>query len=52
MIRERIHHCTSTGPSCTDDNQLVFGVPIPLMALAAFVVIGLLSAVSLKETQE
>ena len=40
------------GPSCTDDNQLVFGIPIPLMALVAFTVIGALSALSLKEPQE
>ena len=52
LIPERIQPCTATGPSCTDDNQLVFGIPIPLMALVAFAMIGLLSAVSLKETQE
>ena len=52
LIPERIQSCTATGPSCTDDNQLVFGIPIPLMALVAFVVIGLLSALSLKEAQE
>ena len=37
LVPERIQPCTATGPSCTDDNQLVFGVPIPLMALVAFV---------------
>ena len=52
LIPERIQPCTATGPSCTDENQQVFGIPIPLMALVAFVVIGLLSALSLKETQE
>lgn len=52
LVPERIQPCTATGPSCIDDNQLVLGVPIPLMALVAFVVIGLLSAVSLKETHE
>jgi disulfide bond formation protein DsbB len=30
---------------------LVFGIPIPLMALVAFALIGFLSALSLKETQ-
>ncbi|MGB0913644.1 MAG: disulfide bond formation protein B, partial [Phaeobacter italicus] len=48
---ERIQPCTATGPSCTDDNQLVFGIPIPLMALAAFALIGALSALSLKDTR-
>jgi len=51
LIPERIQPCTTTGPSCTDENQLVFGIPIPLMALAAFVLIGLLSTLSLKDTR-
>jgi len=51
LIPEAIKPCTATGPSCTDNNQLVFGVPIPLMALAAFAAIGLLSTLSLKEKQ-
>jgi disulfide bond formation protein DsbB len=52
LIPERIQPCTATGPSCTDANQLVLGVPIPLMALFAFTLIGVLSALSLKEMQE
>ncbi len=52
VVPEQIQPCTATGPSCTDDNQLVFGIPIPLMALVAFTVIGALSALSLKEPQE
>ena len=52
LVPEQIQPCTATGPSCTDDNQLVFGIPIPLMALVAFTVIGALSALSLKEPQE
>ena len=52
LVPERIQPCTATGPSCTDDNQLVFGIPIPLMALVAFVLIAVLSALSLKETQK
>lgn len=51
LVPERIQPCFATGPSCTDDNQLVFGIPIPLMSLLAFVVIGILSTFSLKETQ-
>jgi disulfide bond formation protein DsbB len=49
LIPEQIQPCTATGPSCTDDNQLIFGIPIPLMALAAFGLIGVLSVLSLKE---
>lgn len=52
VVPEQIQPCTATGPSCTDDNQLVFGIPIPLMALVAFTVIGALSALSLKEPQK
>jgi len=51
LIPEAIQPCTATGPSCTDDNQLVSGIPIPLMALVAFTIIGVLSALSLKEKQ-
>ena len=49
LIPEAIQPCTATGPSCIDDNQLVSGIPIPLMALVAFTIIGVLSALSLKE---
>ena len=52
VVPERIQPCTATGPSCTDDNQLVFGIPIPLMALTSFTLIGVMSALSLKETQK
>ncbi|MEM9761066.1 MAG: disulfide bond formation protein B [Pseudomonadota bacterium] len=52
LIPERIQPCTATGPSCTDENQLVLGIPIPLMALFAFGAIGVLSASSLREIQE
>ena len=52
LIPERIQPCTATGPSCTDANQLFLGIPIPLMALVAFALIGMLSARSLKEMHE
>ncbi|MEM5469797.1 MAG: disulfide bond formation protein B [Paracoccaceae bacterium] len=51
VIPEAVKPCTETGPSCTDDNQLFLGIPIPLMAIAAFATIGVLSALSLKEKQ-
>ena len=49
ILPERIQPCTATGPSCTDDNQVIFGLPIPLLALIAFVLIATLSILSLKE---
>ncbi len=50
VIPEPIQPCTASGPSCTDDNQLIFGVPIPLLSLLAFALIASLSALSLKES--
>ena len=50
LIPEPIQPCTATGPSCTDENQIIFGLPIPALSLAAFALIALLSALSLKET--
>jgi len=52
FIPETIKPCTATGPSCTDDNQKIFEVPIPLLSLVAFAVIGLLCAYSLKERRK
>lgn len=52
LIPERTQPCTATGPSCTDEGQLFLGAPIPLMALVAFTLIAVLSALSLKEIQE
>jgi len=50
VIPERIQPCTATGPSCTDENQIVVGVPIPLLSLLAFGLIAALLATSIKET--
>jgi len=49
ILPERIQPCTATGPSCTDDNQVFLGVPIPLLSLIAFGLIVVLSIFSLKE---
>jgi len=49
VIPEPIQPCTATGPSCTDDNQLVLGIPIPLLSILAFALVAVLSVVSLKE---
>ena len=52
LIPEPIQRCTATGPSCTDDNQLALGVPIPLLSLIAFTAIAGLSASCLRTTEE
>ena len=39
LIPEAVQPCSQSGPSCTDENQLFLGVPIPLLSLAAFVAI-------------
>ncbi|MBI1495438.1 disulfide bond formation protein B [Halocynthiibacter styelae] len=49
IIPEPIQPCTATGPSCTDDNQRILGLPIPLFSLLAFILITALSALSLKD---
>ncbi len=51
IIPEPIQPCTATGPSCTDENQLILGVPIPLLSLLAFTLTACLSALSLKESR-
>lgn len=40
LVPEQIQPCAATGPSCTDDRQPIFGIPIALMAMAAFGVIA------------
>ena len=49
IIPEPIQPCTATGPSCTDDNQLILGAPIPLLSLLAFTLTACSSALSLEE---
>ena len=51
LIPEPIQPCTATGPSCTDENQLILGMPIPLLSLMAFAFVVGLSALSLKESR-
>ncbi|WP_027255764.1 disulfide bond formation protein B [Leisingera aquimarina] len=52
LLPERIQPCTAAGPSCTDEGQIVLGLPIPLLSLLAFALIASLSAASLKEFTE
>ncbi len=51
LLPERVQPCTATGPSCTDDNQLILGIPIPFLSLIAFALVAGLSALSLKESR-
>lgn len=49
FLPEKIQPCEATGPSCTDADQLVLGLPIPALSLLVFALIGALSAISLRE---
>lgn len=49
ILPEPIQPCTATGPSCTDENQVILGLPIPLLSLVAFALIAVLSIFSLKK---
>jgi len=49
LIPERIQPCAATGPSCTDANQAILGVPIPALALLSFLAIAALCALSRKD---
>ncbi|MFA8384176.1 MAG: disulfide bond formation protein B [Pelagibaca sp.] len=48
LIPERVQPCAASGPSCTDANQLILGVPIPALALLSFLAIAALCALSRK----
>ena len=52
FIPERIRPCTATGPSCTDDSQLIVGIPIPFLSFIAFLAIAGLSLLPLKEPEK
>lgn len=39
LIPEAVQPCAATGPSCTSDDMLVLGIPLPLLSLAAFATI-------------
>ena len=52
IVSEAIQPCTATGPSCSDENQLVLGVPIPLLSFATFSAIAILTAHCLWKTEK
>ncbi|GAB5377826.1 MAG: hypothetical protein AcusKO_42880 [Acuticoccus sp.] len=49
LVPERIEPCAAGGPSCTDENQLVLGVPLPLLSLTAFGLIATLCTIALRK---
>ncbi|SFQ11914.1 disulfide bond formation protein B [Tranquillimonas alkanivorans] len=51
LLPERVQPCTAAGPSCTDEAQIVLGVPIPLLSLIAFGLIAILSVASLESKE-
>lgn len=42
VLTAPITPCQATGPSCSGDGMLVFGIPIPFLSVAAFTAITLL----------
>lgn len=50
IVAEAIQPCSQHGPSCTGADQLLFGrVPLPLLSLAAFIVIIVLQLIPAKK---
>lgn len=53
FISESIQPCTQNGPSCSGEDQVLFGIlPLPYLSLAAFCLISLLLFLSKKEEQK
>ena len=48
LVPEPLEPCSATGPSCTDDNQSLLAVPIPLLSFLSFATIAVLCRISLK----
>ena len=46
LIPEPVVPCSRSGPSCTDANMTVLGVPLPLLSLASFSLIAAALAVA------
>ena len=53
FISEAIQPCTLNGPSCSGEDQVLFGyLPLPYLSLAAFCLISLLLFLSVKKEQK
>jgi len=53
LIPQRIQPCSATGPSCSDANMTILGgIPLPLLALGAFVAIAILLLIIRRRTAQ
>lgn len=53
LIPQRIQPCSATGPSCSDANMTILGgIPLPLLALGAFVAITILLLIIRRRTTQ
>lgn len=53
LIPQRIQPCSATGPSCSDANMTILGgIPLPLLALGAFVAIAILLLIIRRRTTQ
>ncbi|UVJ43630.1 disulfide bond formation protein B [Pseudomonas sp. LS1212] len=53
LIPQRIQPCSATGPSCSDANMTILGgIPLPLVALGAFVLIAILLLIIRRRTAQ
>ena len=53
VISEAIQPCTQNGPSCSGEDQVLFGyLPLPYLSLAAFCLISLLLFLSTKKERK
>jgi disulfide bond formation protein DsbB len=53
FISEAIQPCTQDGPSCSGEDQVLFGyLPLPYLSLAAFCLISLLLFLSAKKERK
>lgn len=50
IIAQQIQPCSASGPSCTDANMTIFGVPLPWLALAVFTTISILLLIIRRRT--
>ncbi|MGE8498923.1 MAG: disulfide bond formation protein B [Pseudomonas sp.] len=50
IIPQRIQPCSASGPSCTDANMTVLGVPLPWLALAVFATLVILLLIIRRRT--
>ena len=50
IIPEPIMPCSQTGPSCTDANMTILGLPLPVLSLLCFAAISMLLILMKEET--